>query len=131
MRLVRVRDWNTAKMVASGVRRYNYTYVSPQRVLSRPHFTLHCNQTIAGWIGYEARGAGSYELVHLSVRPAYRHGGLAQSAVATVLCMVRAAGGKFAYTRINSRNKPSICLARKFGFRKVRGGAVSIYGRRV
>ncbi len=109
--MVRVRDWRKASMVAAGVRRFNGVRVSRQRILARPHFTIEAGSHVAGWIGFEGRGSGVYELVHLSVKPRFRHGGLAQSAVYRVLNMVRSAGGRYAYTRINHRNFPSMCLA--------------------
>lgn len=131
MRLVRVRDRHTARVVCNGVRRFNGVSISVGRVISRPHFTIVTRGLTAGWIGFEGRGRGVYELVHLSVKPAYRHGGLAQSAVARVLGMVRSGGGRYAYTRINYRNVPSMCLARKMGFRKTHGGSVCVFGRSV
>lgn len=120
-----------ARLVAGGVRRYNGVCVSPGRIMARPHFTIETGRHTAGWIGVEGRGSGVFELVHLSVKPAFRHGGLAQSAVARTLGLVRSCGGRYAYTRINRRNYPSMCLARKMGFRKTRGGRVCVFGRRV
>jgi ribosomal protein S18 acetylase RimI-like enzyme len=131
MRLVRVRNLSTARTVAAGVRRYNHIRISTRRVISRPHFTMNRGGSIAGWIGYEGRGEGRYEVVHLSVKPGYRRGGLAKRAVASVIRRVRSAGGKLAYARIRSTNYPSISLFRKFRFRKLRNGRVSIYGRKV
>ncbi|MBS3951034.1 MAG: GNAT family N-acetyltransferase [Peptococcaceae bacterium] len=131
MNLVRVRDLSTARIVACGVRRFNGVSVSTSRIVSRPHFTIRAGGETAGWIGYEGRGRGIVELVHLSVRPKFRHGGLAQSAVYRVLNIVRTCGGRYAYTRINHRNVPSMCLARKMGFRKTQSGSVCIFGRRV
>jgi len=126
---VRVRDWRKASIVAAGVRRFNGVSVSRQRVLSRPHFTIETGSRVAGWIGFEGRGRGVFELVHLSVRPKFRHGGFAQSAVQRVLGMVRGSGGHYAYTRINHRNFPSMCLARKLGFRRTSNGKMSVFGR--
>jgi len=131
LKLVRVRDLSTARVVSCGVRRFNGVSVSTSRVLSRPHFTIRAGGETAGWIGYEGRGRGTYELVHLSVRPRFRHGGLALGAVARVLNKVRAIGGRYAYTRINRRNVPSMCLARKMGFHKTSSGRVCIFGRMV
>ncbi|MBS3986178.1 MAG: GNAT family N-acetyltransferase [Selenomonadales bacterium] len=131
MRLVRIRDWRKAGLVAAGVRRYNGVSVSRQRILSRPHFTIETGSRVAGWIGFEGRRPGVFELVHLSVKPQYRHGGLAQSAVYRVLNMVRSCGGRYAYTRINHRNYPSMCLARKLGFARTSRGPLVRYGRRV
>ena len=131
MNLVRVRDRSTARTVACGVRRFNGVSVSTGRIISQPHFTIRAGGETAGWIGYESRGKGVYELVHLSVRPKFRHGGLAQSAVYRVLNFVRACRGRYAYTRINHRNIPSMCLARKMGFHKTQSGSICIFGRRV
>jgi len=121
----------TAHVVCCGVRRFNGVSISAQRVLAHPHYTIEARGQTAGWIGFEGRGRGVYELVHLSVKPKFRHGGLAQGAVSRVMGMVHSCGGRYAYTRINHRNIPSMCLARKMGFRKTRGGSVCIFGRSV
>jgi len=131
MKLQRIRDYRTARTVAEGIRRYNGVAVSPGRLLARPHFTIVRGSDTAGWIGFEGRGGRKFELVHLSVKPRFRHLGLAQNAVLRTIGMVQSAGGKYAFARINSRNRPSICLARKLGFRKVRGGSACIFGRAV
>ncbi|MBS3938452.1 MAG: GNAT family N-acetyltransferase [Peptococcaceae bacterium] len=131
MRLLRIRDYKTARTVAEGIRKYNGVNVSPKNLLARPHFTIARGPDTAGWIGFESRGRGVYELVHLSVKPKFRHLGLAQIATLRTLGMVRSAGGRYAYTRINHRNRPSMCLAKKLGFKKTHSGGTCIFGKSV
>lgn len=131
MQLMRVRDYATAKFVAQGVQRYNGVMLRPERVLTRPHYVVTSRGKIAGWIGVEDRGRKVFELCHLSVLPKYRRQGLAQSAFALALAMIRASNGRYTYSRIVRSNYPSICLVRKFGFRQTKGGRVLVFGRTV
>ncbi len=48
MKLCRVRDLGLARVVARGVRRYNGVSLSPRRVLTRPHFAIRVNGSLAG-----------------------------------------------------------------------------------
>ncbi|MBS3874066.1 MAG: GNAT family N-acetyltransferase [Firmicutes bacterium] len=129
MRLCRIRDSVTARTVTAGIKKYNGVVVAPQRILARPHFTIESGPYTAGWIGFEGRGRGVYELVHLSIKPKFRHLGLAQSATKQTIALAKGAGGRYAYTRINHKNRPSICLARKLGFRQTHRGKTCIFGR--
>ncbi len=131
MRLQRIREYRTAKRVARGVNHYNHVHIGARQVLRRPHYTIQVNGRRAGWIGCLGRGKGTYEVAHLSVLPKYRRHGLAESAVWRVLRIIRASGGRYAYARIKRYNRPSMGLFRKLGFRKIRGGRVYRFGRRV
>lgn len=131
LRLQRIRDRGTARLVAQGVRRFNGVSLSIRRILNRPHYAIVRSGKIAGWIGIERRSSGVYELCHLSVLPRYRRAGLGESASRQSIAVIRSWGGHYAYTRIVRNNKPSINLIRKFGFRQTRGGRVLIFGRSV
>ena len=131
MELVRVLDMRIAKQVAERVNRYNDIRITAKRVLERPHFTIELNGEVAGWIGCEKRGAGKYEIVHLSILPGFRRYGLAEEATAILLEMIKRAGGRYAYVRIKRSNRASVKLAQKNGFRKEIGGTVGTYGLRL
>lgn len=131
MRLCRIRDRATARTVTAGIRKYNGVVVTPERILARPHFTIESGPYTAGWIGFEGRGRGVYELVHLSVKPNFRHLGLAQGATRQTIDLARKAGGRYAFTRINHRNRPSMQLARKLGFKQTHRGKTCIFGRSI
>ncbi|HBK84672.1 MAG TPA: hypothetical protein DDZ53_01420 [Firmicutes bacterium] len=122
MRLKRIRDYGTAKVVVRGVRHYNGLALSPRRVMARPHFAISVNGQLAGWIGYELRRPHVYEIAHLSVRPRFRRRGLAETAVGRVLFLVRRAGGRHVYARIRRTNYASQGLFRKCAFRRVSRG---------
>lgn len=129
MRLRRIWRLTAAKLVARGVRRYNGVRLSPKRVIARPHYLLLQSGKIVGWIGVERRNSAACEICHLSVLPAYRRRGLAESAVKQGLSLVRRAGASYAYARILSTNNASKGLLRKLGFRKTKGGRICIYAR--
>jgi ribosomal protein S18 acetylase RimI-like enzyme len=124
MKLVRIRKVGLAKVVATGVRRYNGVSLSPRRILARPHYAITVHGHLAGWIGYEYRRPGVYEIAHLSVLPRFRRRKLGERATARVLVLVRNAGGHRVYARIRRANYAPQKLLRKFGFRRVTTGRV-------
>lgn len=131
MRLKRIREYDLARVVAKGVQRHNGVFLTPRRILSRPHFAIRVNGRLAGWIGYEARRPGVYELMHLSVLPRYRRRRLAERATARMLAMARHAGGRSVYARIKRGNHAPQRLLRKFSFRRVACGPVYRFARSV
>lgn len=124
MELKRIRKLGVAKTVASGVRRYNGVSLTPGRIMSRPHFAIMVGGQLAGWIGYERRRPGVYEVAHLSVRPRFRGRGLAERATGRMLARVRNAGGRLVYARIRRSNYAPQKLLRKFAFKRTSSGSV-------
>ncbi len=122
MRLQRIRDYRLAKRVARGVQRYNGVTLSARRVLAQPHFSVVVQGKVAGWIGYERRGRGVYEIAHLSILPRFRRRGLAERATGRVLGIMRRAGGRYVYARVRRSNYAPQRLLRKFAFKRVGGG---------
>lgn len=126
---MRIRKVGLAKVVARGVRRYNGVSLSLKRILTRPHYTIMVNRQVAGWIGYEFRRPGVYEIAHLSVFPRFRGRGLAERATGRVLALVRRAGGRRVYARILRSNYAPQRLLRKFAFKRVSRGRVCRFAR--
>ncbi|NLW17031.1 MAG: GNAT family N-acetyltransferase [Firmicutes bacterium] len=131
MKLMRIRKLDLAKVVARGVWRYNGVSLRPGRILATPQFAILVKGRLAGWIGYERRRPGVYEIAHLSVLPRFRRSGLGKRATVRMLAQVRRTGGQVVYARIRRSNYAPQCLLRKLGFRRVKGGRVCKFAKRI
>lgn len=132
MTLERVRDSETARVVAAGVRKYNHIVCKTKDVLSTPHFAVLVDDQLAGWLGYRRarRKRHVYEIIHMGIKPDFRRQGLAKAAVLQVLDLVFDRGGQRAFVRINYQNEASMGLAKDMGFHLVtRIGKVNYFSR--
>lgn len=118
MLLSRVRDSETAKVIALGVRKHNHISCKAKDVLRRPHFAVMVDDQLAGWLGYRhsRQNKDVYEMMHMGILPEFRGQGLAKQSTLEVLDLVYAAGGRWAFVRINYKNEPSMGLAKDIGF---------------
>ena len=125
----RIVDRSLARRITRDLLEYNKVSCRPRDIIRRPHYSIHQNGELLGWIGCSRFRSDVYEIRHMTVLPQFQRQGVGKAAAEYIIEELKNRGIRLAYCYIRRENRASRKLYESLGFEVRRYGKMMTYAR--